>query len=51
MGDPLFRNIQVIDELFMTGRVEEIVIHNRTCLLNESIILQRWIKNNYISYI
>lgn len=47
--DPLFRNIKVIDKLFMTKRVEEIITHNRTCLLNESIILQRWVKYYNIS--
>ncbi|MFX1504670.1 MAG: hypothetical protein ACFFDC_01025 [Promethearchaeota archaeon] len=48
-GDPLFRNIKVIDKLFMTGRIDEILIHNRTCLLNESIILQRWVKYHLLS--
>jgi len=43
-GDPLFRNIKVIDKLFMTKRFEEIINHNRTCLLNESLILKRWLK-------
>ena len=43
-GDPLFRNIKIIDKLFMTKRLNEIISHNHTCLLNESIILQRWVK-------
>ncbi|MFX1525480.1 MAG: hypothetical protein ACFFCC_18380 [Promethearchaeota archaeon] len=45
VGDPFFRNIKIIDKLFTTGRIKEIGIHNCTCLLNESIILQRWMKN------
>lgn len=48
-GDPLFRNIKVIDKLFITKRFEELIIHNRTCLLSESIILQRWVKYYNIS--
>lgn len=51
IGDPLFRNIRVIDKLFTTKRFQEIIIHNRTCLLNESIILQRWVKHYNISAI
>ena len=43
-GDPLFRNIKLIGKLFFTKRFEEIISHNRTCLLNESLILQRWLK-------
>ena len=50
-GDPLFRNIKVIDNLFTTKRFQEIIAHNYTCLLNESIILQRWIKYYNISVI
>ncbi|MFW9823239.1 MAG: hypothetical protein ACFFE4_09905 [Candidatus Thorarchaeota archaeon] len=51
IGDPLFRNIKVIDKLFMTMRIEEIITHNRTCLLNESIILHRWVRNYNLSTI
>jgi hypothetical protein len=47
--DPLFRNIRIIDKLFTSNRIEEIIIHNRTCLLNESIILQRWMKHYNLS--
>ena len=50
-GDPLFRNIKIIDKLFMTKHLDEIITHNRTCLLNESIILQRWVKHYNISVI
>jgi len=50
-GDPLFRNIRVINKLFMTKRFQEIIIHNRTCLLNESLILHRWVKHYNISAI
>ncbi len=50
-GDPLFRNIKVIDKLFTTNRLQEIIAHNYTCLLNESIILRRWIKYYNISEI
>lgn len=49
IGDPLFRNIRVIDKLFTTKRFQEIVIHNHNCLLNESIIFQRWMKYYDIS--
>lgn len=48
-GDPLFRNIKLIDKLFFTKRFEEIITHNHTCLLNESLILQRWLKYHDIS--
>jgi hypothetical protein len=47
-GDPLFRNIKVIDKLFITKRFEEVIAHNHTCLLNESLILQRWVKYYHI---
>jgi hypothetical protein len=50
-GDPLFRNIKVIDKLFLTGRIDEIITHNRTCLLNERIILERWVRHYNISRI
>jgi len=48
-GDPLFRNIKLIGKLFFTKRFEEIISHNYTCLLNESLILQRWLKYYNIS--
>lgn len=48
-GDPLFRNIKLIGKLFYTKRIEEIINHNRTCLLNESLILQRWLKYYTVS--
>jgi len=48
-GDPLFRNIKLISKLFFTKRFEEIISHNRTCLLNESLILLRWLKYYKIS--
>ena len=50
-GDPLFRNIKVIDKLFTINRLQEIIAHNYICLLNESIILRRWIKYYNISEI
>ena len=49
LGDPLFRNIKIIDKLFTTKRFQEIITHNRSCLLNESLILQRWVKHYNIS--
>ncbi len=49
IGDPLFRNIKLIGKLFFTKRFEEIISHNRTCLLNESLIFQRWLKYYNIS--
>ena len=48
-GDPLFRNIRVIDKLFMNKQLDEIITHNHTCLLNESIILERWVKHFHLS--
>ncbi|MFW9896209.1 MAG: hypothetical protein ACFFD7_10430 [Candidatus Thorarchaeota archaeon] len=48
-GDPLLRNIKVIDKFFMTKRFDEIINHNRTCLLNKILILQRWVKYYHIS--
>ncbi len=48
-GDPLFRNIKLIGKLFFTKRFDEIITHNRNCLLNESLILQRWLKYYNIS--
>ena len=48
-GDPLFRNIKLINKLFITKKFGEIVSHNHSCLLNESVILERWVKNYNIS--
>ncbi len=43
-GDLLFRNIKLINKLFITKKFDEIISHNHTCLLNESVILKRWVK-------
>ena len=48
-GDPLFRNIKLINKLFTTKKFNEIISHNHSCLLNESIILERWVKNYNLS--
>ena len=48
-GDPLFRNIKLIGKLFITKKFDDIISHNHTCLLNESIILKRWVKTYNLS--
>ena len=48
-GDPLFRNIKLINKLFITKKFNEIISHNHSCLLNESVILERWVKNYNLS--
>ena len=47
-GDPLFRNIKLINKLFITKKFDETISHNHTCLLNESVILERWVKTYYL---
>ena len=48
-GDSLFRNNRLVDDLFAAQKFEEVIAHNRNCLLNESILFQkRWYKNNKI---
>ena len=45
-GDALFRNNKIIDRLFTAKKFNEIIKHNRNCLLNESILFQkRWYRN------
>lgn len=45
-GDPLFRNNRLVDDLFAAHKFDEIISHNRNCLLNESMLFQkRWYKN------
>ena len=45
-GDSLFRNNILVNDLFGAQKFEEIISHNRNCLLNESILFQkRWYKN------
>lgn len=48
-GDPLFRNIKLVNKLFITKKFDDIVSHNHMCLLNESVILERWVKMYYLS--
>ena len=48
-GDPLFRNIKLINKLFITKKFDEIISHNHSCLLNESVILERWVKTYNLS--
>ena len=44
-GDVLFRNSKMVNQLFYAKKFNEIILHNRNCLLNEGIILQkRWLK-------
>ena len=44
-GDVLFRNSKMVNQLFYAKKFNEIILHNRNCLLNESIILKkRWLK-------
>ena len=45
-GDSLFRNNRLVNDLFHTQKFEEVISHNRNCLLNESMLFQkRWYKN------
>ncbi len=45
-GDPLLRNSKLVDSLYATGQYNEILLHNRNCLINEYSLLQkRWLKN------
>jgi hypothetical protein len=45
-GDPLFRNNKMVNKLFRAQKFDEIVAHNRNCLLNEALLLmKRWYKN------
>ena len=45
-GDVLFRNSKLVDKLFHAKKFQEIISHNRNCLINENIIFQRrWYKN------
>ena len=45
-GDALFRNSRMVDKLFRAHKFNEIILHNRNCLLNEAILfLKRWYKN------
>lgn len=45
-GDSLFRNNKLVDQLFAAKKFEEIISHNRNCLLIESLLFQkRWYKN------
>ena len=45
-GDPLLRNSKLVDSLFATHQYQEIILHNRNCLINEYTLFQkRWLKN------
>jgi hypothetical protein len=45
-GDALFRNNRMVDKLFRAQKFDEIIAHNRNCLLNEALLLmKRWYKN------
>ncbi len=45
-GDPLLRNSKLVNTLFTTHQFQEIILHNRNCLINEYTLFQkRWIKN------
>ena len=45
-GDSLFRNNKLVNQLFNAQKFDEIISHNRNCLLNESLLFQkRWYKN------
>ena len=48
--DPLFRNLRLISELYKMERFDEIVAHNRNCLLNEALLLKKryLIKNRFL---
>lgn len=49
-GDSLFRNIKLINELFIAQKFDEIIAHNHNCLINASVIfLNRWLKYYNIS--
>ncbi len=45
----MFRNIKLINKLFVLKKFDEIISHNHSCLLNESVILERWVKMYYLS--
>ena len=45
-GDPLLRNSKLVDSLYATQQYQEIILHNRNCLINEYTLFQkRWLKN------
>ena len=45
-GDPLLRNSKLVDSLYTTQQYQEIILHNRNCLINEYLLFQkRWLKN------
>ncbi len=42
-------DLRLINKLFTTKKFNEIFSHNHSCLLNESVILERWAKNYNLS--
>lgn len=45
-GDPLLRNSKLVNSLFMHHQLQEIILHNRNCLINAYTLFQkRWLKN------
>ncbi len=46
IGDPLLRNSKLVNTLYATRQFQEIILHNRNCLINEYTLFQkRWLKN------